>query len=449
MDIPPPEDVPPEPVILPAADLPPLGEPADQGLPVTLSAWAPPPPTVDTRTVLFLSALGVGAVVYVLLLTVGGWGARFASAGLEVLPFLGLALLAYAGERNDTFRILTFIYWLLLIGAAVVVAVMLTALANINVEALGRFMEAAKHGKQPPGGPSALLLPNGVAHFVGAAIGCFGTALVGLWAFTPGVRRAAGRYLPGFNSDSFVHAVALATVVALTFTMFAPLLANGEPPFLLIIRNFTGADLGEQGKDLVTQLSDQNMLVDQVFSFMWLVPVGIMVVGWPLHRTLPEALRRVGFTIPRPWQIPFALVAAGVMAVFMAGIGDPAIGRLWDMLHWPRTDEKAFEVLFKSMTSPIGAVVIAVTAGVGEELCVRGILQPRLGIFVSNLFFTSLHALQYNGDALLSVFLVGLVLGLIRKQTNTTTSAIVHGSYDFLLVMAAVCEIDPSKWFGW
>jgi membrane protease YdiL (CAAX protease family) len=82
--------------------------------------------------------------------------------------------------------------------------------------------------------------------------------------------------------------------------------------------------------------------------------------------------------------------------------------------------------------------VIGVTAGLGEELAVRGVLQPRLGILLPNLLFASLHALQYNFEGLLSVFLVGLILGLIRRRTNTSTSAIVHGAYDFWLIMLTV-----------
>ena len=66
----------------------------------------------------------------------------------------------------------------------------------------------------------------------------------------------------------------------------------------------------------------------------------------------------------------------------------------------------------------------------------RGALQPRLGLLPSNLFFTALHGFQYSWDALLSVFVVGMLLGGIRARTNTTTSAIVHGLYDFLLIMA-------------
>jgi membrane protease YdiL (CAAX protease family) len=461
MDAPFPEDAPEsQPVILPGADIPPLGEPGGEEEPVVLSAWGPPPPPVDTRTLLFMGALGFCGVVYVVLLIVGGLGARFAGGGVEVLPFFGLALLAYAGVSNGAFRALTYVYWLLLIGAAVLITVALAAMANVDVTALSKYThevtKAMEAAKAAPGGPPRqipmpnmppIFVPHGIAHVFWASVGCFGAVLVGAWAFSSGVRRLFAGWLPNFNPDSFVHAVALATVVALTFTMFAPLAATGEPPFLAIIRNFTGADLGPGGQMLADQLADQNMLLDQVFSFMWLVPVGIMVVGWPLHRTLPQALRRVGFVMPQEWHVAFALGLAGAMAVFMSGLGDPAIGRLWDLFGWPKTDEKAFEQLFKSMTSPIGAVVIGVTAGIGEELLVRGILQPRLGILLSNLFFTSLHALQYNWDALLSVFLVGMLLGLVRKKTNTTTSAIVHGTYDFLLVLASVYGIDPSKWF--
>jgi len=90
------------------------------------------------------------------------------------------------------------------------------------------------------------------------------------------------------------------------------------------------------------------------------------------------------------------------------------------------------------LLSPPGAIVIGVTAGLGEELAVRGVLQPRLGILLSNVFFTSLHALQYNWDGLLSVFLLGLVLGVIRQRTNTTTSAITHGTYDAILVLLSL-----------
>jgi membrane protease YdiL (CAAX protease family) len=445
---PPPSDVPPEPpILLPASDLPPLIEPA-VGDAVVPASWATPPPPLDTRKLLFFGLLAFGAVTYVVLLFVGGLGQRIAFDGLEVLPFLGLALLAYAGERNDVARILCVIYWALLMAAAVAAMSALTGVAMVDVKALAEAVDRTKVGESRPVNPLTVLVPNGFVK-TGATIGlcCFATLLSAI-GFVPGVRRLTARCIRGFDPDSFVHAVALVTVVGLTIVLFVPVAVTGEPPLLTIIRNFSGVDLGGEGKGLTEQLSDPDVLMDQVFSFVWLVPLGIMVVGWPLYRNLPAALRRVGLVIPESWQPVFGVLVATIMAFLMAGLVDPAIGWFWNRMHWAQTDEKAFEQLFQGVANPLGAVVIAVTAGIGEELFARGILQPRLGIVLSNLFFTSLHAAQYNWDALLSVFIIGLVLGVVRKKTNTTTAAVVHGTYDFLLVMAQIYGFDPSKYFG-
>src|SRR5262249_39402008 len=158
-------------------------------------------------------------------------------------------------------------------------------------------------------------------------------------------------------------------------------------------------------------------------------------------------LRRVGLVVPTAGQVVFGLVFAVVLAFGMGAV-DYAITELWTWMGWPKTDSKAFEELMKFAINPLGALVIGVSAGLGEELFARGVLQPRLGILLSNLFFTALHALQYNWDGLVSVFLIGLILGVIRKRTNTTTSAIVHGTYDFTLIMLSVWGVDPSQWFG-
>lgn len=461
MDTPPPTDpLPPEPpLVLPAADLPPLdpatGDPvpvlgAADDVPVLLPAGPPPKPPIDTRTALFLAVLGVGAVAYVLLLVAGGPARDFASAGVQVLPFLGLSLLAYAGERSDTFRLLTVIYWGLLVVTAVLFMILVTGAAEANLPVLIQLRDAGRAGKKVPVKPSDLFLPNGLLLTALTGLFCFAAALVAASGYAPGVRRAMARVVPGFDAESFVHAVALSTVAGLALVLLIPLAVTGEPPPLVFVRHVTDPALGPDAADLEAMLGDKHsMLWGEINSLIWLVPVGLVAVGWPLHRTLPAALRRVGFVVPKAWHVPFGLGLAAVLALVMAGGVDPAIGRLWARMNWPRTDETTFEVLMKALTNPLGAVVIAVVAGVGEELFARGILQPRLGIVLSNLFFTALHALQYNWDGLLSVFLIGLVLGVVRKKTNTTASAVVHGTYDFLLVMAAYRGIDPSKWFGW
>jgi len=77
--------------------------------------------------------------------------------------------------------------------------------------------------------------------------------------------------------------------------------------------------------------------------------------------------------------------------------------------------------------------VASVAAGFGEEVSIRGLLQPRFGILLPALLFASLHAFQYSWDGLISVFLAGLVFAYIRRYSNTTTSAITHTVYDLVL----------------
>ncbi len=186
-----------------------------------------------------------------------------------------------------------------------------------------------------------------------------------------------------------------------------------------------------QGRD------SAGMLRDQVYSLVWTVPAALLAVGYGTRRRLPEALQRLGLVRPS-WRQALAGVAIALLLVGAVQLLSVGIDWLWGLMGWPTTDEAAFDELLSFAASPIGAVVIGVTAGLGEELAVRGALQPRLGILLSNLFFMSLHALQYNWDALLVVFAVGMVCGAVRRRTNTSTSAIVHGTYNFTLIMLSL-----------
>jgi membrane protease YdiL (CAAX protease family) len=122
-----------------------------------------------------------------------------------------------------------------------------------------------------------------------------------------------------------------------------------------------------------------------------------------------------------------------VILVVAFGLIDRGIAALWHALGWPVTDQAAYNQLFSGMLTPIGAVVAAVSAGVGEELAIRGVLQPVFGMILPSLLFASLHAWQYSWDGLVSVFLAGLAFAWIRRRANTTTSAITHGMYDLIL----------------
>ncbi len=401
------------------------------------------PPVLDDgskRLVLFWSILGAGAVSFVGLFVVGivfgepygVYATRFGSAGLQSLPFLLLALLAYPGEHRPEFKMLTVFYWLLLVGMVCISAVGISAMGLIDAQA---FEGMQKPQKGPPA-IEKLFPPAAAGELAVITLGALSAVLLGVIAYLPSVRKLVARVLP-IDPDSFVHGTALATVVAMTVALAVPLMILHEPPLLTFVNNF-------KSTDAFKEFGKQDQSIDNLFGLAWLVPCALLAVGFPLYRTFGEALRRVGLVVPSIPQVAFGLFAAVALVGVMTYGVDPATTWVWDRYGWPKTDVKAFEDLMKAVINPAGAVAIGVSAGLGEELFARGVLQPRLGILLSNLLFTAMHALQYNWDGLLSVFIIGMILGVIRKYSNTTTSAIVHGTYDFILIYGAYMNWFPN-----
>ncbi len=348
----------------------------------------------------------------------GGEAASFASTGMLYIPFVLLALLAYLGLRNDAAKILAVLWWLGLIGLAALGVASFTLMASAAID------------------PSTL--GNGSvlgAMDFGAVGGVLGIAalglLLGIAALLPPVRRRVSRVLP-LDPGSFVHGMALALVVSLSLTLLAPLIVTGLPPLL--------SDAFLQFAESSGSLDAQSNLLATVYVLVWTVPLAIFAVGYGVRRDFAASLRRLGFARPTIQQVALGIVVA-VALVFVATYLDRGIGLLWEALGWPRTDGEAFSKLIAFAFTPLGAIVLGISAGLGEELGVRGILQPRLGIVLSNLLFASLHGLQYGWDGVLIVFVLGAVFGVLRNRTNTTTSAIAHGLYNFLLVMMAIYEI--------
>lgn len=369
-----------------------------------------------------LLPFGGGAILFIVLLSagslVGGELGSFMSASLNAAPFAVLAILAYMGGARPNWAWLATGLWLaLLVGAA--------GLMTLSYGLIAVFGGVPADPASPPQLASGDLLR--IALIV---LGILGSVLAGALLLIPALRRALARRLP-LDPTSFVHATALVAVVSIGLICAVPLVVLGAPPALAAVDVLTEAMAGR---------GEGGQLRDQLYGLVWTVPAAILAVGFGITRGLREALLRLGLVRPTLRQVAaglaIALLLAGAVQLLGAGID-----WLWRALGWPVTDEDAFAELLAFAINPLGAVVIGVVAGLGEELAVRGVLQPRLGLLLSNLFFTSLHALQYSWDALLIVFAVGVVCGLVRQRTNTTTAAIVHGTYNFTLIMLAAAGI--------
>jgi uncharacterized protein len=258
-------------------------------------------------------------------------------------------------------------------------------------------------------GLAAGFVPAGAGgQSLGVDVGVMATAVVAATLASRPVRERIARLLP-IDPDSPVHTYALVLAVILFGSQLAAIVFSDV---LAADQSLPPLTIG----DLVAS--------EAPFLIMALAGVGLYI-----RRNAAGAVERLGLTMPTWWQITLALAAAGAFFAFIQGA---------DSLSHALTPQVASQVdrttqhVFGGLGDPIGIAAIALLPGICEEILFRGALQPRIGLLATAALFTSIHT-QYglSFDAL-SVLVVAIGLGLIRKYTNTTTSGICHVSYNLL-----------------
>ncbi len=364
--------------------------------------------TKPGRDLLVIGGLFVLVMILALGFMLGGEVGQFMLAGAQTIPFVILAMLAYLGSERRWARAAA-ILWLFIV-------ILVYVLFNLSLTLIA--VEGSERSTQ-----TVVLVLLGIALAV----------LISLFAFIPAVRRLFSRVIP-IRSDSFVHTIALVSVLAFTLIGFVPLLVDGAPPLLSQnILEMLELDGGAE--------SDASMRRFEAYGLLWTTAGAVFTVGFGIRRSFSEAWKRLGVVRPTLKQVIGGVVLAAAL-VFLVQYFGSGIQRLWEVMGWPVTDEEAFSELLGFALTPVGAVLTSLSAGIGEELAIRGALQPRMGILLPTLFFTSLHAMQYNWDSLLIVFMLGLVMAVVRARANTTTSIIVHTLYDFGVILLAMLFPD-------
>ena len=400
---------------------PPVAPPEDyQGLTPKIPPLEKPAPTGPSAFQIVIT-LGMG-IVYLLMFVLGGELRTFAFTGLFAIPFVLLAVLAYKAEhKSELWKGLAMLFWVAIAGATGAVSLIFT-IAGVALPALGPI------GSLDPATVQAadaqLTFEHGL-RIVAAIVALLISAGISLACFLPAIRRKAAAVIDT-NPQSFVHATALATAMAITLMCLIPLVAVGEPPLLPML---------QLDKAALPPADDQ--LRSTLYTLVWGLPAAFLIVGYPIRRTLGEARQRLGLERPSLRQIIFAIVMTGALLLVIPFFGQ-GIEFLWKTLGWPLTDQEAIKLLFGFTAGPLAAFIASVVAGLGEEIVFRGVLQPRLGILLPALMFTSVHAFQYNFDALIQVFFLGVIFGIVRKRSNTTTAAIIHFAYDFVLLLTTI-----------
>ncbi len=351
----------------------------------------------------------------------GGVAGDILTASFNVLPIALIGFLAYLGTKRQWAMVLACLWF----GMMVLAVLSIPPAIAVTLAAIAATV------KDQPGAPAhvvAFTTPFGIVQLMLLVIWSVLGLIAAIAPLIPSVRSWVAQQLP-LDDQSPVNAFALSLVCCFTVVGLGQLIGTGGRPVLLTVI--------QARPELVKELMEQNLLAAMVYGLGWTILGVMLVVGFPVVRSAPEALVRLGLVRPTLRQVLGGLLLAGAMVGVVTAL-DPVITMVWKFFGWPMTDSKAFSQLLAPAMTPLGAVILGVTAGVGEELMIRGALQPRLGMVLPNLCFTGLHAFQYGFDGLLVVFLIGMVLAVVRARTNTTTAAVVHGSYDFILVMISV-----------
>ena len=260
----------------------------------------------------------------------------------------------------------------------------------------------------------ARALPWSPAHIAAMQWCTAATVVCAFIAFPPIAHQLARAFMRGGHPG---HTERLTAAIALV------LLLLPVPCALL------GEDLMGTFKSSGRLRADVGTLVGQLLGE---VVFGLAAVGLWVTRDFRAVRDRLGLGAMGVRHVSYAV--AGLVLVSGLNAGMEWLERTYYHALWLR-DQDTVKLIAANMN--VGAaLLLGVSAGVGEEIMVRGALQPRVGLYWASLLFASAH-LQYTWFGMLTIVLFGMALGVVRNRANTTTAIVVHVLYDILAALGA------------
>lgn len=346
----------------------------------------------------------------------------------------GVAALAPASEGPSIPRGLRF--WLVLIGVLGLLGVWLQQVElALMVTLAGAFAAAHAADRDPAYRPLHLLLTGvlvagGAATFAGLAV----------WLAT---QTGAGPLRPlaaGIAGGAAVLSVltawrplsdGMASAVFRTLHPSHVLRLGGRVVLMVLLFVIPGWAAFPGLLDMLAERSEPLLDTGQlVSSLVGLTVLAFGAVGFLVRRDLGATLERLGLVVPRPRHL--VVVGLGVVLLYLLNLGVEALQRVFFPALWQH-DQRVNQLLAGGLSLG-GMALLGLSAGVGEELAMRGALQPRLGLVFTAVVFASLHV-HYSWIGMGTILLLGVALGLIRQRTSTTVAILVHTAYDFVAVV--------------
>ena len=207
---------------------------------------------------------------------------------------------------------------------------------------------------------------------------------------------------------------------------------------LVLAGYLIGNTLFALSQDVLSELVETELnvtIVDIILQQLVFVVVAFAGAGLLTRRNLQQVSMRLGLVRPSMEQLLWGLV----VIVLLIGI-QWAIGVAWVLVDPEQA--AALGEINESLLGNVDTVgewfILALASGIGEEILFRGALQPVFGIVTTSLLFAIVHVQYGLTPVTAAVFIIGLILGILRRKTNTTTTIFVHFSYNFLLGLFAL-----------
>ena len=296
-----------------------------------------------------------------------------------------------------------------------------TILAFIALVALTAFLAAWAHAAQRRHGFAVAL------YLVFGAIS-LGAIAFGLWSLFHGDRRG---YL--YLATGIGIGLPLLGPLRHLLAVVMPFDANSKPDMvglsiLLGIAAFltTSSLIGPAATVTPVGVTE---LVSQSVTFILIAYLGVGVL---IDRTFRSATERLGLQIPTLRQTLIALILV-VAAFLVTGSASLLMRVLQPELQ--KEIEQGLLQMTEQFSSFGGALLLGISAGVGEEVLFRGAIQPRYGIIFTSLVFSLFHVQYGFSLVVIGIFLVGVLFGVERQRMNTTTAIITHLVYDTIAVV--------------
>jgi membrane protease YdiL (CAAX protease family) len=171
---------------------------------------------------------------------------------------------------------------------------------------------------------------------------------------------------------------------------------------------------------------------DIIVQAMFLVIVAYLGIGGAITRDLSNVRERLGLYVPTSKQVAISVLL--IIPIFLVSAVSAALTE-WFQPGLVEQIEDVMGEVTRDVANVQGAVVLGLTAGIGEETLFRGAIQPRYGIFFTSVLFALIHVQYALSFILLGVFFTGIIFGVQRVYMNTTCCIITHAVYNFAIVM--------------